>query len=47
MTEMTHEHIFTCAACGKTDDEKSPTPAVKVYTLTEREEQDEVLEPWR
>ena len=45
--EMTHEHIFTCSVCGATDDEKNSVVAVRVRTLTEREEQDEVLPPWR
>jgi len=54
MTE-THEHDFvrdldgqvTCAVCGATNDKRDTAAAVRVITLNEKEEQVEVLEPWR
>lgn len=52
---MTHEHDFvrdldgqvTCSICGAMDDEKEPSETVRTKTLTEKEEQVEVLAPWR
>jgi len=53
--KMKHEHDFvrdldgqvTCSVCGATDDEKELSETVRVKTLNEKEEQVEVLEPWR
>jgi len=52
---MKHEHDFvrdldgqvTCSVCGATDDERELSETVRVKTLNEKEEQVEVLEPWR